>query len=120
MAHSQTREEAKHKLPNGWAHLVDLIYDIIEEDDNEVAVIKDRCGWLRTMARTQLSELAAAKLSKVELRSDRTCMHCGHYGKRRSRGLYLVLCEECELAGIEKRYGKTFDPFDDPFFVRKN
>ena len=113
MAHGTSREEAKRKLPNGWHNLIDQIYDLVEKEGCKIMVIKDKCGWLRTLVRGNFGPMAAAKIVSLEQESDSVCMHCGHYGRRRARIAYSIFCEECELAGIEKRHGKTIDPYEE-------
>lgn len=103
-----TREEALEKLPNGWTNLIERVFEVIEGCGCEVLNIWNKMGFLRVRYRGELTPKAYHSLALIEVESDKTCMHCGRYGKRRSCSHVITLCEDCMEMGVGIRYGKTF------------
>lgn len=103
-----TRAEAKKTLPEGWGELIDQMFNICEQNDVNVRLIKNKQGWLRVQTTSTLDGEAYAIMARLEKESENTCMRCGRWGKRRVRFDHsiIILCQDCEDMGWEWVRGK--------------
>lgn len=108
-----TADDAKKILPNGWAGLVDEAFELAKEGGFKILRMKNKMGWLSIQTRGTVGPRDYAELRGLEANSEKTCMHCGRYGKRRVNDINhiaITLCEDCYEQGVILRRGKTI-PF---------
>jgi hypothetical protein len=99
---SITREEAKKCVGNGWAKLLDEIYDQLPADVY-VCQVKEKFGGLRFYVGSAPIEVLDF-IEQAETKSYKICEECGEVGRERSMYTWIyVRCDKCWEALIERR-----------------
>lgn len=90
-----TRELALESVGEGWADLVNEVFDKKEAYENPITIyqVKEKYGGLRIYT-NEYDEAFDQFLYDVEKRSFYICEECGKAGQLRDGGWYRTLCDE--------------------------
>lgn len=91
-----TREYALSCVGPGWAHLVNRVFDVYDEIDNDqtkIVQVKEKYAGLRIYTSYSTEKLEAA-IRAAERESYKTCEVCGKPGKTRGHGWIYAACDE--------------------------
>jgi len=90
-----TREQAKRQVGEGWESLIDLAYDVFEEDPSlVVSTVKEKLGGLRIYLDSNFNPKLQLLLDHLEQESYSTCETCGERGWLREGPWMKTLCDE--------------------------
>lgn len=98
------REAVKACVGPGWHALLDKLIDELETLgwNGTVMQVKEKFGGLRFYIGYGNPEIWDA-IDRAEHKSYEICEHCGNFGRLRTTGWMLTLCDACE----EERHPTT-------------